>query len=103
MDRMAGTIQTSHSIVIVIITIIIISSSSSSSGYSCRDKSRWPCDTLYPQKLALISPTSGGRSVGIVYSRTQATEFCSSSSSSDCGSGIGIGGSCFYSFRLHSN
>jgi hypothetical protein len=29
---------------------------------------------LYPQKLALTSPTSGGRSVGIVLSRTQATE-----------------------------
>jgi hypothetical protein len=27
------------------------------------------------QKLALTSPTSGGRSVGIVRSRTQATEF----------------------------
>jgi hypothetical protein len=24
----------------------------------------WPRDTLYPQKLALTSPTSGGRSVG---------------------------------------
>jgi hypothetical protein len=23
---------------------------------------RWPRDTLYPQKLALTSPTSGGRS-----------------------------------------
>jgi hypothetical protein len=30
---------------------------------------------LYPQRLALTSPTSGGRSVGIVRSRTQATEF----------------------------
>jgi hypothetical protein len=30
---------------------------------------------LYPQKLALTSPTSGCRSVGIVHSRTQATEF----------------------------
>jgi len=30
---------------------------------------------LYPQKLALISPTGGGRSVGIVRSRTKATEF----------------------------
>ena len=30
---------------------------------------------LYPQKLALISPTGGGRSVGIVPSRTKATEF----------------------------
>jgi hypothetical protein len=29
---------------------------------------------LYPQKLALTSPTSCGRSVGIVRSRTQATE-----------------------------
>jgi hypothetical protein len=29
---------------------------------------------FYPQKLALTSPTSGGRSVGIVRSRTKATE-----------------------------
>ena len=30
---------------------------------------------LYPQKLALTSPTRGGRSVGIVRSRTKGTEF----------------------------
>ena len=30
---------------------------------------------LSPQKLALTSPTGGGRSVGIVRSRTKATEF----------------------------
>jgi len=30
---------------------------------------------LYPQKLALTSPTGGGRSVGIVRMRTKATEF----------------------------
>jgi len=30
---------------------------------------------LYPQKLALTSPTGGGRSVGIVRSRTKATEY----------------------------
>ena len=30
---------------------------------------------LYPQKLALTSPTGSGRSVGIVRSRTKATEF----------------------------
>jgi hypothetical protein len=30
---------------------------------------------LYPQKLALTSTTLGGRSVGIVRSRTKATEF----------------------------
>ena len=29
---------------------------------------------LYPQKLALTSPTGGGRSVDIVRSRTKATE-----------------------------
>jgi hypothetical protein len=32
---------------------------------------RWPRDTLYPQTLALTSPTSGGRSVGIVRLRTK--------------------------------
>jgi hypothetical protein len=35
---------------------------------------RWQRDSLYPQKLALISPTSGGLSVGIVRSQTKATE-----------------------------
>jgi hypothetical protein len=43
--------------------------------YGRGDSLRWSRDTLYPQKLALISPTSGGRSVGIVRSRTKATEF----------------------------
>jgi hypothetical protein len=36
---------------------------------------RSPRDTLYPQKLALTSPTSGGLSVGRVRLRTKATEF----------------------------
>jgi hypothetical protein len=40
-----------------------------------RDPSRWPRGTLYPQELALTSPINGGRSVGIVRSWTQATEF----------------------------
>jgi hypothetical protein len=39
------------------------------------DPLRWPRDTLYPQKLALTSKTRGGHSVGIVLSRTKATEF----------------------------
>jgi hypothetical protein len=39
------------------------------------DSLRWPRHTLYPLKLALTSPTSGGRSVGIVRLRTKATEF----------------------------
>jgi hypothetical protein len=43
--------------------------------YGRRDPSRWPCGTLYPQKLALTSPTSGSRSFGIVRSRNEATEF----------------------------
>jgi hypothetical protein len=37
--------------------------------------SRWRRGILYPQKLAVTSSTSGGRSVGIVRSRTQATEY----------------------------
>jgi hypothetical protein len=41
------------------------------------DPLRWPHDTFYPQNLALTWPTSGGRSVGIVRSRTRATEFVS--------------------------
>jgi hypothetical protein len=45
--------------------------------YGRRDPSRWPRGTLYPQKLALTSPISGSRSVGIVRSLTQATEFFS--------------------------
>jgi hypothetical protein len=36
------------------------------------DSLRWPRDTLYPLKLALTSPTSGCRSVGIVHWRTTA-------------------------------
>ena len=40
-------------------------------GTSCADH----VTPLYPQKLALTSPTGGGRSVGIVRSRTKATEF----------------------------
>jgi hypothetical protein len=43
--------------------------------YGRKNPSRWPRGTLYPQKLALTSPTSGGRSVGMVRSLTQATEF----------------------------
>jgi hypothetical protein len=39
-------------------------------GIRCADHA-----TQYPQKLALNSPTSGGRSVGIVRLRTTATEF----------------------------
>jgi hypothetical protein len=42
--------------------------------YGRRDPPRWPRVTLYPQTLALTSPTRGGRSIGIVRSRTQATE-----------------------------
>jgi hypothetical protein len=43
--------------------------------YGRRDTLRWTRDILYPQNLALTSLTSGGRSVGIVRSRTKATEF----------------------------
>jgi hypothetical protein len=54
---------------------------SSGSGLEIRDYGRKGSAALTtrhpsnPQKLALTLPTSGGRSVGIVRSRTQATEF----------------------------
>jgi hypothetical protein len=53
-------------------------SSLENKDYDRRDPSRWPRGTLYPQKLPLTSTTSRGhsvRSVGIVCSRAQATEF----------------------------
>jgi hypothetical protein len=43
--------------------------------YGRWDPSRWPRGTLYPQKLALTSQTSGGRWVGKVRSRTEAFFF----------------------------
>jgi hypothetical protein len=43
--------------------------------YSRRNSSRWTRNTLFSQTLALTSLTSGGSSVGVVRSRTQATEF----------------------------
>jgi hypothetical protein len=39
---------------------------------------------LYPQKLALTSPTGGGRSVGIVRSRTKAMKFSCSMVKTRC-------------------
>jgi hypothetical protein len=50
---------------------------SSNSGLENRDNCRGNlranhATSLYPQKLALSSPTNGGRSVGIVLSRTKA-------------------------------
>jgi hypothetical protein len=48
---------------------------SSGSGLENRDYGRRdPCNTLYPQKLALTSSINGGRSVCIVRMRTKATE-----------------------------
>jgi hypothetical protein len=43
--------------------------------YGRRDPSRWSHGTLYLEKLARTSPTSGCPLVGIVRSRTLATEF----------------------------
>jgi hypothetical protein len=45
--------------------------------YCLRDPPRWPRGTLYPQMLALTSLKRDGCSVGVVRSRTQATELVS--------------------------
>jgi hypothetical protein len=47
-------------------------SSLKSREYCRNDPLCWPRNTLYPRKLALTSPTSGGRSTSIVRSRTKA-------------------------------
>jgi hypothetical protein len=46
--------------------------------YGRRDPSRGPRGTLCPQKSAITSPTSGGRSVGIIRSRSFSLVFFSS-------------------------
>jgi hypothetical protein len=67
-------------LILVSTTEEILGRKSSGSGlenreYGLEDPLRWPRDTLYPQKLALTSPTSGVNSVGIVHLRTKATDF----------------------------
>jgi hypothetical protein len=59
-------------------TIELLERESRGSGLGNRDYGLRPNNEtrLYPQKLVLTSPTSGGRSVGIVRSWTQDTEFC---------------------------
>jgi hypothetical protein len=58
----------------------LLGRNSSGSGLENREYGRgnplrWTHNTLYQQKLAVTSPTSGGRSVGIVHLRTKATEY----------------------------
>jgi hypothetical protein len=67
--------------------------------YSRGDPLRWPRDTLYPQKLALTSTTRGGLSVGIVRSRTKATELNVLFSFVNGA----LGGKLFYRFVSHPN
>jgi hypothetical protein len=64
-------------------TEYLLGRNSSGSGlenweYGRKDPSLWPRDTLDPRKLVLTSPTSGGRSFGIVCWRTKATELLGS-------------------------
>jgi hypothetical protein len=61
----------------------------------------WPRDTLRPLKLALTSPTSGGRSVGIVRWRTKVPEFFSSVSSGKCRVSTSIRSLPSKSFLIH--
>jgi hypothetical protein len=63
------------SIRLVSTTEELLDRNSSGCGPEIRDYGRRGSAALTPQKLAQTSPTSGGRSVGIVRSRTQAKEF----------------------------
>jgi hypothetical protein len=58
----------------------LLGRNSSGSGLENREQGhgdplRWPRNTLYPQKLALTSPTSGGRPVSIVRLQTKTKGF----------------------------
>jgi hypothetical protein len=53
----------------------IVQSGLENREYGRRDPLRLPRDTLDPQMSVLTSPTSSGRSVGIVRSWTKTTEF----------------------------
>jgi hypothetical protein len=69
-----------HSPTIIITIEELLGRNSSGSGlespeYGRGDPLHWPNNTLYPQKLALTSLTSGGHSVGIVCSWIKDTEF----------------------------
>jgi hypothetical protein len=62
---------------VVYLVLFALSSGLESREYGRKDSSRWLrlSLSLYPQKLELTSPTIGCLPVGIVRSRTQATEF----------------------------
>jgi hypothetical protein len=69
-------------LILVSTTEELLGRNTSSSGFSLENREygrgdplRWPRDNLYPQKLALTSPKSGGRSVDIVRLRAKAIEF----------------------------
>jgi hypothetical protein len=57
-----------------ILQLILFISGLESREYGTGDPLHWPRDNLYPQKLALTSSTSGGRSACIVRPLTKATE-----------------------------
>jgi hypothetical protein len=62
---------------------LVLGRNSSGSGQENREYDRgdplgWPHDTLYPQKLALTSPTNGGRSEATKFSLVQLRCFLSS-------------------------
>jgi hypothetical protein len=59
-------------------SVLVVKSGLENRDYGRREIRRTDHATpLYPQKLVVTSPTSGGRSIGIVRSRTQATELVS--------------------------
>jgi hypothetical protein len=77
--EVVGLEQGPLSLMRIIEKLLVLWRNSSGSGlenreYGRGDPLRWPRDTLYPQKLALTSPTCGSRLVGIVRLRTKTTE-----------------------------
>jgi hypothetical protein len=76
-EEIVGLERGPLSLVSTIEELLEIKSSDSgleSREYDRRDPSRWQRGTIYPQKLAVTSPISCGRSVGMVRSLTHAME-----------------------------
>jgi hypothetical protein len=63
-----------HVTLIILLLLLLLLSGLENRQHVCGDSLHCSHDTLYPQKLAQTSPTCGGRSIGIVCLRTQATE-----------------------------
>jgi hypothetical protein len=74
-SALTTTLPRTPLLLLLLLLLLIVAPVEKNRDYGRRGSSRADYVTLlYQQKLELNSPTSGGRSVGVVCSRTHATE-----------------------------